>query len=320
MQTATCGRSGRPARRLQLYTDLQVRHVGFESEGFERLSLNTTAVDDSFFFFNPKLGLRYLQEQREWYFSAGIVNKEPVLIDYYAPKVLAGLEQLRHEQLRNIEAGLTQQWGRTTLGVNFYLMDYHNLLAATGELNDVGFNVRTNVARAYRSGIELTAQTRLHPHLHLSANAALSRNKARKYTELLTDFATGAIVPIHYSDTDLALSPNAVAGWQLQWQPTAALELALLGKYVGRQYLDNTGNSSQQLNAFYVQNARLQLRPSRGFWQHLQASLLLNNLFDAEYEPSGYTFSYLVDGTRYADNSYYPQAGTNFMAEITFTF
>ena len=42
----------------------------------------------------------------------------------------------------------------------------------------------------------------------------------------------------------------------------------------------------------------------------------VNNLFNKKYEPNGYAYSYVLDGTTIADNYYFPMAGTNFMAGV----
>jgi iron complex outermembrane receptor protein len=39
------------------------------------------------------------------------------------------------------------------MGMNFYYMGYRDQLVLTGELNDVGAALRTNVPRSYRAGV-----------------------------------------------------------------------------------------------------------------------------------------------------------------------
>ncbi|MBL0095519.1 MAG: hypothetical protein IPP46_02745 [Bacteroidetes bacterium] len=46
----------------------------------------------------------------------------------------------------------------------------------------------------------------------------------------------------------------------------------------------------------------------------------MNNVFSTLYASNGYTFGYLYDNTRIRENFYYPQAGFNFMGQVTLRF
>jgi iron complex outermembrane recepter protein len=89
-----------------------------------------------------------------------------------------------------------------------------------------------------------------------------------------------------------------------------------LGKYVGAQYLDNTQNEVRKLNAFYTQDARFILTLKNKLFRECNIIVQVNNLFNKKYEPNGYSYSYVLDGSTIADNYYFPMAGTNFMAGV----
>jgi iron complex outermembrane receptor protein len=86
-----------------------------------------------------------------------------------------------------------------------------------------------------------------------------------------------------------------------------------LGKYAGAQYLDNTQNENRKLSAFYTQDARAILTLRNKVFKEWKIIGQVNNLFDKKYEPNGYTYSYVFDGSVAADNYYFPMAGTNYM-------
>jgi iron complex outermembrane receptor protein len=48
--------------------------------------------------------------------------------------------------------------------------------------------------------------------------------------------------------------------------------------------------------------------------------LMVNNLFDTEYESNAWVYSYLLDGQRYKMDGYFPQAGIHFMFGIDIRF
>jgi iron complex outermembrane recepter protein len=51
----------------------------------------------------------------------------------------------------------------------------------------------------------------------------------------------------------------------------------------------------------------------------LNLSLLINNIFNHEYESNGYTYSYLYEG-KITENFVFPQAGVNFLAGMRLRF
>ena len=92
----------------------------------------------------------------------------------------------------------------------------------------------------------------------------------------------------------------------------------ILGKYVGQQYLDNSGNSNRILPSYGTCNLlfrySVHLRPFR----QIIASLQLNNIFNTMYSSNGYVwYVYTSGGAQYADNRYFPQAGFNVRGGLT---
>jgi iron complex outermembrane receptor protein len=161
---------------------------------------------------------------------------------------------------------------------------------------------------------------RLSPQFTLAANATVSRNKIEEFREVLYNYGTNFDefneVQNTYRNTDISFSPSLVAGSVLTWQLPGGVELAWLSKYVSRQFLDNTSNRSRALNPYWVNDLRLSyaLRPAR--MREVVFSLLVNNIFDHEYESNGYTWGYLAGSAVYRQNYFYPQAGRNVIAMV----
>ena len=70
-------------------------------------------------------------------------------------------------------------------GANFYYMDYKDQLVLTGELNEIGEAMASNVPDSYRTGIELMAGIKLDCGLQWDINATLSKNRVQNFTETL---------------------------------------------------------------------------------------------------------------------------------------
>ncbi|MEM8893662.1 MAG: TonB-dependent receptor [Bacteroidota bacterium] len=307
--------------KVNVYGDLQLRTIDYSTMGNDN-DLRVIDVQDNFTFFNPKFGLTYNpSSSTSLYASFSVGNREPVRGDFIdAP---AG-EVPEHETLRNLEVGIRKQSGKTFYNINYYLMDYKNQLVLTGEVNDVGANIRTNVAKSYRMGVEFEGGIQLSPKLQWVANLTLSQNKIQSFTELIYDYGPNFDefneIRRDYEDVDISFSPNVIGGSQLTFQPSVSFDIALLSKYVGQQFLDNTQDDARSIDAYFINDLKLDYRFTVKGLKHLNLSLLVNNIFDVMYESNGYTFGYAGGGSEIRENYYYPQAGTNFLAALSVRF
>ena len=123
-----------------------------------------------------------------------------------------------------------------------------------------------------------------------------------------------------YSNTDIAFSPNMIAGSAFTFFPFKSFEFGLLTKYVGRQYLDNTDNESRKMDAYLVNDLRVSYSFKPSFMREVSFSLLANNIFNTQYSSNGYTYGYLGGATEYRQNYYFPQAGRNYLAMLALRF
>lgn len=306
---------------INAFVDLQYRKIDYTSKGVEN-ELNTYRVDANFQFFNPKIGITYtLSEEQNVYASFSVANREPIRSDFINN---IGTTAPKPETLRNLEAGWRWRKNAWNLTVNYFLMDYTDQLVNTGKLNDVGAAIRTNVANSYRTGIELDATVRFNHLISWMGNITLSQNKIKNFSEVLYDYGVNYDeyneVVRNYKDTDIAFSPNVVGGSVLLFHPIQNVEIGLLTKYVGQQFLDNTSNSRRKIDAYLTNDIRLNYSWKPAFMKELSLSLLANNIFDVAYSSNGYTYGYLGGGSETRQNYYYPQAGRNYMLMLTLRF
>lgn len=303
--------------KLHVYGDLQYRAITYEAFGADN-DQQLIDLNENFNFFNPKFGLMYsLDDHTNVYASYAVANREPVRNDFIdAPQ---GQKPV-HETLRNIEAGIKGNKKAFSYAINYFLMDYKNQLVLTGELNDVGSTVRTNVANSYRTGLELNAAFQLSEKFMVSGNVALSRNKIRNFEETVYDYTEGFdIISNQYEDTDISYSPGIVAGGEIRINPFKGFEINLFPKYVGEQYLDNTSNEERKIEGYFVSDLRFAYSFSTKWSKEIGLNLMVNNILDTEYVSNGFTYSYIY-GSEITENFYYPQAGINFMAGLSLKF
>ncbi|MCW5912251.1 MAG: TonB-dependent receptor [Cyclobacteriaceae bacterium] len=307
--------------KLEGFVDLQYRRIDYSASGKENRQFDFV-VDKQFNFFNPKLGLTYAPDQyHQVYASYAVGNREPVRDDFI--DALAGTIP-KHETLGDLEAGWRWRKRNLNLNVNYYYMKYKNQLVPTGKVNDVGALIRTNVADSYRTGMEAEALWRISPVVSWTANLTLSSNKIAAFNEVIYDYGENfddyMEVTNTYNNTDIAFSPSVIAGSGLMVTPVDNLEVTLLSKYVGQQFLDNTSNTSRVIDAYFVNDLRVGYSWKPKGMREISLSGLVNNIFDVKYSSNGYTYGYFGGSVEYRQNFYYPQAGRNFMLMLALRF
>jgi len=303
--------------KLNLYADLQYRRVYYSFLGFDQ-NLNNVRQSASLNFFNPKLGLSFqMDPANNLYASFAVGNHEPNRDDYVNSTPAS---RPKAETLYDFEAGYRTRQGTFTGGINGFYMLYNNQLVLTGSLNDVGAAIRSNVKDSYRAGVELDGRVQLLQPLYWSVTAALSTNKVKNFQQYLFNYDTNQNELTQYQKTNIAFSPDFVGSSELGFAPIKGGEIALISKYVSKQYLDNTSNNMRKLNAFFVNNIRLRYNFSTKAVKNVGVSFLINNIFGELYEPNGATYPDVEGGKVVNYNYYYPQATRNFLASLSLRF
>ena len=322
---------------LNGYLDLQFRQVNYKFLGIDQEGKNVQQKDN-LSFFNPKIGVFYdFKENIKFYGSFAVGNREPNRNDYTesTPE-----NRPKHETLYNTEIGYQQNWSKAALGVNFYHMLYKNQLALTGELNDVGAAKRVNIPDSYRIGVEIVGGAEISKGLELNTTATFSANKIKEFTEFIDNWDTGIQRQVVHKNTDLALSPNILASAELSYDifkedSQKSLTFALLGKYVGKQFIDNTSNENTVLDPYFFSDFRINFKIKTKAINEIGITLLVNNVFGSKFSTNAWTYRYIsefYDGrpddpyTRYEGDGvynltgFYPQAGINYLLGVNFAF
>ncbi|MBA4276520.1 TonB-dependent receptor [Flavobacterium sp.] len=293
-----------------LFGDLQLRSVTYKANSAE-----TGLVDDTFNFFNPKAGATYkLNNSNSLYFSYARANREPNRTDYESGSP-------KPEKLNDFELGWRYLSDKIKLNANGYFMKYQDQLVLTGELNDVGEPIRTNSGDSYRVGIELDATFQLSEKWVLQPNVTLSQNKNKEF------YFTRDGVLQNLGDTNIAYSPNIVAGNRLAFMPVNHFQISLYSKFVGEQYMANIDSDGSKLESYFVNdlNVSYEFKPKTIF-KSILVSALVNNIFDLKYVSNGYFYTYDDDYsnppaiTTIEGAGYYPQSGINFLVGLSLKF
>jgi iron complex outermembrane receptor protein len=295
--------------KLNLFADLQYRMVFYEATSFR-----FDDVNDTFRFFNPKAGLNFqLDEKNGFYGYFGIANKEPRRDDYENGAT-------KPERLFDYELGWKYNTKKVKLYANAFYMRYNDQLVMTGALNDVGSPIFTNSGESYRLGLEVESTIALTDKLILNPNITLSQNKNEDFY-----FKRDGVVQ-DLGNTNIAYSPNIVAGNRFSYLPIKGLQLSLLSKFVGQQYMGNIDSENSILDSYFVNdiNASYDWQINKGI-KSIVFSALVNNIFNIEYESNGYFYTYddtwsgstpiTIEGA-----GFFPQAGINFLLGMSLKF
>ena len=312
------------------FADMQYRHLGYSFLGLDQ-SLNDTQQKISLDFFNPKLGVTYqINEASNVYLSASEANHEPNRSDFVnsTPSTRPS-----SENLKDLELGYRLHNSFFTGGINGFYMLYKNQLVLTGALNYVGEAIRVNVPDSYRAGIEFDGKFKITNELSWAATAALSRNKIKNFTASYYNYDNNQTVSGTLSNTDIAYSPSFVGSSELGWSPVKGGEIAVISKYVGMQYLDNTSNtnpagfpaadaahSNRTIDSYFINNLRLRYNFKTKAVKNVGVSFLVYNIFSTKYVTNGATYPDIESGTVVNYNYYFPQAPRNYFLTLSLGF
>ena len=296
--------------KWSIFGDVQYRRVGYQANGDD-----TGLVDDTFNFFNPKAGVTFdLNRNNNFYLSYARANREPNRNDYENGNP-------KPEKLNDFELGWRYVSPDFQLNTNVYYMRYQDQLVLTGELNDVGAPLRANVGDSYRLGLELDASLRISRKFLWRPNLALSDNRN-------IDFYFQRDGELrNLGNTHIAYSPQLIAGNILTYQPHQNLQVSLLSKFVGKQYMGNIDSEGSTLDSYTQTDFNVQYEiATNSFVKSIVLSGLVNNIFDADIVSNGYFYTYDDDFsnpgtiTTIEGAGYYPQAGINFLVGATINF
>lgn len=322
-------------KAFSVYADVQYRHIGYKITG-ENDKWDWTAspehmqvlnVDEKFDFVNPKVGLHYdFNACNAAYASFSMAQKEPTRNNY-----TDGLFTVRPkaEKLFDWEAGYTFRNERFTAGVNLYFMKYKDQLVLNGKLNEIGEAMAENVPDSYRMGVELQAGVKITDWLRWNLNGTLSRNRIKNYIGYVSNFDENwnelyTQTAVEKGNTTIAFSPSFIGNSIIDVH-FKGFTAQFTSQYVSRQYLDNFENKDDSLDPYFVSHLNLAYTFKLPHVKAITVGCTVYNLFNTKYETNGYSQTAAIvakDGTYKlsSDPRFYPMAGTNVLAHLTFSF
>ena len=312
--------------RLNAYADLQLRTINYKLSGATD-DLDTMDFEENYFFFNPKAGVNYrISDNQRAYFVAGISQREPTRSDI--KDALATGDTVKAEAMLDLELGYQIARNRWSFSANAYAMLYRDQLTPSGDLSSSGYALMENVDKSYRIGLELMGGAEVTRWMRVDANLTLSTNKIIDYT--YTDFADGdAALQTFTANTDLSLSPSVIGAAIATFTPCKDAKVQLVGKYVGKQYGDNTSREVYAIDPYFLLNIKASYTWHLHGRNEIEAQLLVNNVLNHKYRLSAWVGDYdngwdpvnEVETTYYVhDRGWLQQPGINVMGRVAYRF
>ncbi len=304
------------AGRATLFGDVQLRTVQFRYQPSTGAGIPSASV--RWTFVNPKIGVSApLARGLVGYASVGMNGREPTRSDMFAgaddvdgvnaPSVFP-LTRVRPETVYDAESGFT--WQRSTLRAqaNVFVMQFRNEIAPIGAVNEIGAQMRKNVERSVRRGVETDVAWQAAPSLSLTGNVSITDARINEYR----DDATGGT----FQDVTPLMTPRLVSNQGIRVEVAPWLSFDADGRYVSRMMLTNTNDASFVVPDSWYADAGATFRVAR------QAILVqVRNLFDRRVYTGGYPGPTPPSISSVAMESYYyTLAPRNVSVNARFTF
>ncbi len=269
--------------RVTLFGDVQGRFVQFRYQPTPATGVAPASV--SWSFLNPKVGISTgLTRGVIAYASVGRNGREPTRSDMFAgaddvdsvtaPSVLP-LTRVHPETAYDLETGITLRRSTLHAQANLFLMQFRDEIAAIGAISELGYELRKNVPRSYRRGVEGDLTWQVMPAVTVVGTAAVTDARIRDYT----DDASGAV----YHDVTPLMTPKLVSNQGIRAELAPWLSLHVDGRYVSRMMLTNTNDARFAVPEAWYADAGATLRFGR------QSVLVqVRNLFDRRVYTGGY--------------------------------
>ena len=342
---------------LTAYADLQFRSVWLNMSGPEDDGVLLDHKDD-WQFFNPRAGLSYRwNPASRVYASAALGHREPgrsdikeLILDANKASAAGAASRgvdIKPEKMLDIEVGYEYSSEDLSLSADLYLMEYRDMLLETGKLSDVGYAIKENVPRSWRRGIELAAAWKISEWLQVGGNITLSDNRIRSYTayyemyDNMNDWTYLGQHKVDFENTHILMSPSVTGMAYMTVRPFAGSVKSLKsayatfsGKYVGRQYYDNTSSEDRSIPSYFVADLSAGYefplsRKGNGSFingrtdgSSVTISFHLHNLTNNLYYADAWLWRayFQQEDSYYTDTGIYPQAPINMIFKINWRF
>ena len=223
-------------------------------------------------FLNPRFGFSYdISDNISIFANYGTAEKEPSddqIIE--ADDVWAEPKEAASEKIIDNEAGINLFYGDKYLKINVYRIDYFNeILSDIYDFAEGEFDIKS-ADKTRHEGIEIEGGWEINHSLAVRFNGAWSKNRLKS-----GDF-TGKVLTNY---------PEKLANVTIDYSPNKLYGLMLYGKYVGKQYINESNTQDLAIDPYMIFNISGWLQ-----YDQIRVTTRVNNFFDKLYSTYGYEY------------------------------
>jgi len=294
--------------KLTIIANLQYQRHNYVLDDDKRFEVE---FDRDYDFLSPRAGLIYKAAPDVNIFaSASAGSRQPAFSDIYDAKDYwanpnyrsVNFEEssngwnyigpeLKPEKLIDLELGTDFKRSSDNLifsgEINLYWMQVKDeLVPYAGQVDDMNLPISGNAEKTLHQGIEIAGNAIIQKQLVINGNLSLNDDHFVDYVEYGFDWDAWETITYDYSGNRIGGFPRMMANYRIG-HIFGELELGLAGRYVGKQYIDNS--ETYELKAYHILNADMSFDIGKliGF-NSLKATMRLHNITNAEYEQAAY--------------------------------
>lgn len=298
--------------KFNYFIDLQYRNVSFkyldDLSGFSK-DYVTNVLYHSWNFFNPKAGIKLVDDQYEGWLSFGRTSREVTRTDLFygyddvdldednISNPLEGNISLNFtpETVYDAEIGNKIKSAKFDLSYNFYYMLSLNERLNNGVYNMIGMPLKSIMDRVERKGIEIVSNYN-YKMLKVSINGSYSINTILTGVPVIT---VPANTPTYMLNHFVSYGKRFSVG--------------LNGNLMSRIYLDNTNDNDYSTPSFYIMNLITQYN-----FNKIKLSFTVNNLLNTKYYLPGGIINNATPSGIEKIAGFYPGMTRNYFVNVTF--
>lgn len=297
-------------QELKGMVDLQLQYYKYDMSDDHRFNVT---FGKSYSFVTPRFGLNYaVNDDLTVFGNVSTAARQPAFKDIYDPTdywsnpfykplnfrpIGGGYEfegkGLDPERLFDIELGSSYRAvideNRLDLKLNLYRMQISDeIIPYAGQVDDNGYPISGNADKTLHQGAELSARIDTRYDVSLFGNISVNDDHFVDYAEYGFDWVNW--VPIEYdrSGNRIGGFPSMLGSYGVTYRYKPA-SFSLFGRFVGKQFLDNSEDDEKKLDAFHVLDlvGSMDIGNEFGIGSMI-LSLRVNNIFDTKYSAAGY--------------------------------
>ncbi len=265
------------------YGSAEIRTVSMNIEGDRKLG-SALHSKNRWTFLNWVVGTNYnMNSYSSLYLSLAKTNREPTRSD-----VLNRVE--KSESVVDLELGWKYKVSSLSLNANLFLMTFQNEITSIGALEELSYKeIRQNVDISSRYGLEAVLNYSPTGRVDAALNIAWMDSNIKEYMNGDSRF----------TNVKHIFTPNWVIQPRVTYNFSELASLKISGRYISESFTELSNNPDFVLPSSIVVNLQVDIP----IVKNLNASLMLNNLFDNLYFTEGgpidTDFDGIVEGMGY---------------------